>query len=303
MPKDPDKPVDPISVKPKKDGLLKRLVRRADDSSILKLLDHAGKLTILVAIGMWVLEYPDRKRSETRAAWAVVNAKGGGRMEALEFLAKEDVDIRGLNVQDGFFDEIDLSGKNLLKSDFARATLESANFDSAILNDSILAEARLTDSKFRRAFLLRANILEADLKNADFTDAHLNRADLRRATAYSADFRKAHFQLANLQEVKLIRADLRDADLRRADLRKALVVQVNLSGADLREADLKDAELTQSNFDSANLQDVKNLTQNQLDSAFYIDVPPQNLPNGLRIPPKISRDDAAYLLGEFLLGD
>jgi hypothetical protein len=52
--------------------------------AIFKVLEYAGKLTILSATILWIAGASDRDKADQRTAWSVVNAKGGGRREALE---------------------------------------------------------------------------------------------------------------------------------------------------------------------------------------------------------------------------
>jgi uncharacterized protein YjbI with pentapeptide repeats len=68
----------------------------------------------------------------------VVNAKGGGRREALEHLYGRGVSLRGLNGADGYFGDIDLHNADLRWADLSGANLDGANLAGADLQGSVL---------------------------------------------------------------------------------------------------------------------------------------------------------------------
>ena len=63
--------------------------------ALFQILEYAGKLGILIAVITYFADYEKRRQADIRAAWSVVNVKGGGRKQALEYLAGQtDVDLR-----------------------------------------------------------------------------------------------------------------------------------------------------------------------------------------------------------------
>ena len=95
---------------------------------------------------------------------------------------------------------------------------------------------------------------------------HLGEADLRGAVLLEANLSGAYLFKADLSE-----ANLREANLSRAYLFKADLSEANLGEADLSEADLREADLRGASFADSILfkvyPDVRNLTQEQIDSA------------------------------------
>ena len=94
---------------------------------------------------------------------------------------------------------------------------------------------------------------------------------------------------ASLRFAALTRADLTAADLWDADLSDARLDGANLSGADLTEAlldraDFANAKLAGANLSGASLQEVRNLTQSQIEEAVG-DV-------FTLLPPHLSRPEA-----------
>jgi uncharacterized protein YjbI with pentapeptide repeats len=201
-----------------------------------------------------------------------------------------------------------LSGASLFGANLSGASLFGANLSGADLGNANLTGADLRLAKnLSSANLFGANLFGADLNEADLSDANLNTANLSGANLRLANLRGAKLGFASLIRADLSGADLSDADLishaqlneanlRLANLRGAQLNEANLSGADLNEADLSDANLSGANLtgadlrganlsdadlSAANLTEVKNLTQEQLDTACGD--ADTKLPEGLKV--------------------
>ena len=172
----------------------------ASNLAIFRVLEYVGKLGILVTVIWWVAEYPERQREAVRAAWSVVNAKGGGRKEALEYLAAKNVDLRGLYAANGYFSGIALERRDLSWSD-----LEDANFEVARLDGATLQGANLSGTDFKNATLVGAHIENsrfspnapvfdgADIADAYFKNIVIENAQVYLAFAQAINWDKAHF--------------------------------------------------------------------------------------------------------------
>ena len=141
-----------------------------------------------------------------------------------------------------------------------------ANLSEAVLSEAYLKGAYLREAYLREAYLWKANLSEADLREADLSEAVLSGANLIDANLIDA----------NLSEAYLDGANLRKANLRGAYLREA----------DLSEADLNGANLSETNLSETNLSGAKNLTQEQIDRGYFLEIygAPQ-LPDGFTPPP------------------
>jgi uncharacterized protein YjbI with pentapeptide repeats len=82
------------------------------------------------------------------------------------------------------------------------------------------------------------------------------------------DLLGANLRGGHLEEADLRLADLSGADLSDAHLRDANLLRADLAGADLAGANLSDAHLRDANLRGADLKEAKNLTQEQVDSAY-----------------------------------
>jgi len=117
------------------------------------------------------------------------------------------------------------------------------------------------------------DLVQASIPGADLSGADLSRVDLR-----VANLRNARLDTAQLAGAHLSGADLRSVDLSSVDLRYA-----NLGGADLRGAYLSSALLGDADLSDADLDNVRALTQTQLDQACGTNA--KNLPPGLTLKP------------------
>jgi uncharacterized protein YjbI with pentapeptide repeats len=153
--------------------------------------------------------------------------------------------------------DADLSGTNLNGTN-----LNGANLNGARLNGANLNVARLSGANLSKAHLYGANLNEADLRDADLSGAHFNGTDLS-----GARLNKADLSGTNLDYAHLNKADLSGANLSGADLYGANLYGADLSGADLSGADLNGAHLQgASQFEKTKLQNVKGLTQEELET-------------------------------------
>ena len=139
-----------------------------------------------------------------------------------------------------------------------------------------LAKAYLVNVKLLEAYLVAANLREANLSRADLIGANLSEANLTTANLYTANLSEAYLSEANLSRADLLRANLR--------------------GANLSKANLSEANLT-----TTNLLWAKNLTQKQIDDAFYCEGrEPPKLPVEFNPPPTRKCDKAGKPIGGFL---
>jgi hypothetical protein len=183
-----DKQKYPVHRKPKScisapflwiDWVCQWIAYLAGNLAVFRVLEYAGKVTVLVALIGWIVDYPQREQAAVRTAWSVVNAKGGGRKEALEYLASHQVDLKGLYGTGGYFEGIVLNDRDLRWSELADANFENADLTGANLQDS-----KLPGVNFKNANLVNANFggaLITDSPLTNFEGAQIDGADFRRA--------------------------------------------------------------------------------------------------------------------------
>jgi uncharacterized protein YjbI with pentapeptide repeats len=250
------------------------------------------------ASGHYILTTSERKQQATNQAWQIINsakdsAASGGRVDALQSLAKDGVSLAKLSVPKAYLVSHD-EGERYKGINLQGADLRSANLTGATLNKADLSPSKSSfflvelffpsDSNFSR--LAQANLEKASLKGANFEKADLSRADLRDTILVDARLGGADLSRADLRGANLKGADLTDVNLtgvlyddktfltehetqkfvhgkaikiapksslKSAYLRGTDLAKANLQGADLTMANLMDADLTTAILGKANL--------------------------------------------------
>jgi len=165
--------------------IMECIVYGLSKSTFFKILEYAGKLTILFALILYFREAPQRKRQAELNAWQIVNSAlnqkaASGRVEALEYLNNAGVDLNFLEVPNAYLvgstkerrrRGINLPDAKLYRANFTQSTLIKANFRNANLKGANLVRADLM-----RADLMRATLVEANLQDARLIGAFLERA-------------------------------------------------------------------------------------------------------------------------------
>lgn len=211
-------------------------------------------------------------RVDVQAALSVIGRRHAERI-AHERHAGFQLDLRETNLQ-----RADLTGAHLERALLPGARLEGAILVRAHLAQSHLGWARLEaadleGAQLENAYLGWAKLQEAQLIGTRLMGAKLGRArlegaDLMRAQLDGAFLMNARLERAFLMEGQLSGADLREAHLQGADLRYSLVNGANLHSANLRSADLRHWVCARASLRSADFSNSKNLTQEQINSAF-----------------------------------
>jgi hypothetical protein len=167
--------------------------------AFLETLEYLSSLSVLIAVIFYFSESDARMRQRHYQAWQVINTaqgKGGsgGRIEALEELAKDKVSLTGVDVSMAFLRGVDLKGANLVRANFHNSDVRRSSLSSTDLSDAILSGANFRDSDFRDSALRGTQLddvelVRANLANADLSGATLDNADLR-----STDLRNIKWQ-------------------------------------------------------------------------------------------------------------
>jgi uncharacterized protein YjbI with pentapeptide repeats len=160
----------------------------------------------------------------------------------------------------------------------AHLRLRHVDADTAEPLDS-LSQALITF--FKESFPLARqhvqNMQQLDAASIQLDNAYLAGADLEQVWMPQSYLRqtvlsRAHLSGANLRKANLHKANLRKADFRKANLSGADLYGANLYGANLSDADLSGANLNgthlqgASQFEKTKLQNVKGLTQEELET-------------------------------------
>lgn len=241
-------------------------------------------------------------KQEINGAWQVLANKAAGnsgKIEAIEFLAKQGKSLQGIDMSVKKHDgQVYLVGLNLSKKELGKeAKLVEAHFEGAILCDTNFEEAYLERAHFEGAYLCETNFEGVPLRPAHFEKANLQGAHFEKANLQSVNFKGAcldsvhfegaylygaNFEGANLRLTKfegaqfkltIFRDDKSRIVIRMAgkmtNFKGAYLLYANFKGADLEAANFEGAYLEGAHFEGSNLQEVHFEGAKNLNPEFF----------------------------------
>ena len=146
-------------------------------------------------------------------------------------------------------------------------------------------------SCYEPEYMMYCDLRGIDLYNLFFVGTDMSRfrlmnVDLSWSVMVEANFLGVDLDGSNLTHANTRYANFSCASLTGTNLTEILLHMGDLSNANLTGANLTSAVLSEVDVSSANFQDVKGLTQKQIDETYYVKGhPPRNLPDGLKLPP------------------
>ena len=148
-------------------------------------------------------EYQDRRQARMTRAWELLNDTreirffNVGQIEALQSLHLSGANLRRVNLESRYLEEIELRGGDFYGAHFSAANMAGADLREAVLQATRLdlanlTEARLDGADLSKAILSRARLIGASLRRVDLTEAvlagtDLSGADLRRVRGLTAE--------------------------------------------------------------------------------------------------------------------
>ena len=173
--------------------------------SFLEVLEYLGSFSVLIGVIFYFSESGDRVKQRHYQAWQVINTaqgKGGsgGRIEALQELNEDHVQLVGVDASSAFLQAIRLERANLLRADLSAADVRGGDLREATLSYADLHSANFRGSRLSGAVLSNADLHDADLVGADMEGARLDGADLT-----SSDLRSAKLKGIQWQQIKSVK--------------------------------------------------------------------------------------------------
>lgn len=167
--------------------------------TFLEVLDYLETFSVLVAVIFYFSESGARVKQRHYQAWQVINTsqgKGGsgGRIEALQELNADRVDLVGVDVSGAFLQGIRLEKARLVRANFSAADAREAKLPSADLTDADLRSANFRGGNLSQAILQGANFDESDLNGAVLSGTDLGGASFNDADLTGADLKDAHWE-------------------------------------------------------------------------------------------------------------
>ncbi len=171
----------------------------------LQVVNYLRSFGIIVAVLFYFAESGDRLKQKHYQAWQVINTaqgKGGngGRLDALQELNEDRVELVGVDVSGAF-----LQGLRLEKANLARANFNAADVRNALLPGIDFSDADLRSANFRECDCRNAVLRSANLSDSDFSGARLAGADFTGAALTDTDLRGADLRGVNWQRAAAIK--------------------------------------------------------------------------------------------------
>jgi len=183
--------------------------------SFLEVLEYLGSFSVLIGVIFYFSESGDRVKQRHYQAWQVINTaqgKGGSgpRIEALQELNEDHVQLVGVDASSAFLQSLRLEHANLLRADLSASDLRGCDLRQAVLSWADLHSANLRGGHLEKTVLSNADMHDADLMGADLDGANLDGVDLT-----SADLRLTSLKGIEWKRIKSVKgadiAGVRDA--------------------------------------------------------------------------------------------
>jgi uncharacterized protein YjbI with pentapeptide repeats len=173
--------------------------------SFLEVLEYLGSFSVLIGVIFYFSESGDRIKQRHYQAWQVINTaqgKGGsgGRIEALQELNEDKIQLVGVDVSSAFLQSVHLEHANLLRADLSAADLRGSDFRFADLTFADLHAANFRGSTLENASFSNANLKDADLVGVNLAGANLDRVDFT-----AADLRSANLKDVQWKQIRSIK--------------------------------------------------------------------------------------------------
>ncbi len=179
-----------------------------EDWSLVRFLAVCATLSLGVAAVQFISSREESQAAERKAAhyeaWRVITAaqgKGGsgGRIDALQDLARDSVSLSGVNLEGAWLQGLDVRRSDLTGANMTRADLRFARLDSSGLSNAVLVGANLTDASLKDATLIDAGLDSAVLNGTLLQSSNLENARLNGDSMSGADFTRAHVRSASFK--------------------------------------------------------------------------------------------------------
>lgn len=225
--------------------------------SVSRVAEILGKLTIFVAIATWIFEIPDRAKEKHYRAWGIIYAGmgkrgNGGRVDALQDLNKDHVDLDGVDLRNAYLGQVQLPNAWIQNANFENAYLGQANFS----HSRAPAAGFISKTSFVRADLWAANFRNVDFVDNDFSFANLSNAGFEDAT-FMRGVRMKHVEINNtrFQGATIVGVDFEGTDLSYGHFDNALFVDVDLSKAKISVDALKGARFCRTKLPDGTIRE------------------------------------------------
>jgi uncharacterized protein YjbI with pentapeptide repeats len=176
--------------------------------ALIDLIKILGGLSVVVAAWQYITGADERTTARHYQAWQVINlahGKGGsgGRIEALQELVRDGVDLSGVDLAGAWLQRIAIPGARFVYGKVDSADLRLANLANAVFGEVTGVRANFAGANLRRARFSEGNFREVFMESATLCWASFDGVDLE----------KASLAESNVMGLTMVYVDLRGANL------------------------------------------------------------------------------------------
>lgn len=181
--------------------------------------------------------------------------------------AKVIADLSTRKLENGKFEQVDLSGLDftnarLQEACFSGANLQGCTFKNADLSRATFESANIAGAKFQLCAARDANFFYCDMNSAEVSNCDFKRAFMKGSNATDVKIENVNFNYTNIQYGKwdgaaIENATFNYADLEGVSLARAEMHKVQMQHAILDKAIINNCKLIECDLSNAVMQDVK----------------------------------------------
>ena len=174
-------------------------------------------LVVAIIIGSLKLGLPSK-----------VNAQEEGQprfaeIEEYLLLNSEKPWLVGIQLEHVLLHSVDLSGANLMGSNFKRSEMAFAELEDSMIDDAQFEDTNLEGATFDRAIISNAYFNRADLSNTSWINAEVKMSDFTNANLGGGTFRKTDFSGSIFIDANFFGADLEGTNFTGAQISQTTV--------------------------------------------------------------------------------
>lgn len=202
-----------------------------------KNLEPWGILLAVIGLGitLWTFKIEREDREEDRINRAISQfSERIGRIDALNVLIRNKVDLRYLVAPQAFIAGANLSGLDLTGANFESAIMDEVSFSKTILKKINFQHSSLENSKFVESKLVEISFKDANLVSANFSSAFFESVVIEYTSLHDTNFLNAHFMKTNFDNLLISSSNFSDASFYDVNFTDVVFEDVNFSGSNFQ---------------------------------------------------------------------
>lgn len=200
------------------------VVKRTRTSEIIAVFNNLANIAVASAIVDYISKAPKRKKQRQYEAWQAIDiasinpeSTSLARINSIEYLNRDQVPFRHLNMKgarldcinlrSARFNDVDFRSSSLINADLSHSSIIRANFSGADLSGANLSNSKIVDCNFEHAKLKFAKVDNATIIDTNLFKVNFRNASLKNSDLNGSDISEALLVYTDLTDVKNIRED------------------------------------------------------------------------------------------------